>query len=129
MGFLSGIFGSQKQQKEVKELPWHVLQSIGQLNEIDEKSKDKLVVVFKHSTRCATSSMALRAFQQGFNPEQDNVDLYFLDLLSYRDVSDEIAVRYQVLHQSPQIIIIKEGKALGHYAHHRINASVIEQHL
>jgi len=49
--------------------------------------------------------------------------------LSYRDVSDEVAVRYQVLHQSPQMIIIKDGKAVDHYAHHRINASAVEQYL
>jgi len=77
MGFLSGIFGNQKQQDKVEELPWHVLQSIAQLNEIDEKSKDNLVVIFKHSTRCPTSGMALRAFEQGFSQEHEGVHLYF----------------------------------------------------
>jgi len=65
------------------------------------------VILFKHSTRCSISRMALKQFENEFDIENE-VEAYFLDLLEHRDISNEIASRYDVYHQSPQLLLIKE---------------------
>src|SRR5699024_3571966 len=101
------LFGKKKEREPEKIIPWKVLNSIDQIAELEQKSQEKLMVVFKHSTRCATSRMALRAFENGFDFPEEKVEIYFLDLLSFRAVSDEVAHHFQVWHQSPQLILIK----------------------
>ena len=126
MGLINKIFGnSEKERTSKKVLPWRVLTSLNQLDEINKLSQEKLVVLFKHSTRCGTSSMALRQFESHYNFPDDSVYLYFLDLLSYREISNEIAIRFQVLHQSPQLILIKNGETVHHASHYHINAEDI----
>ena len=122
-------FGKNKEQKEEKILPWKMLNSLDQVKELEQKSAEKLIAVFKHSTRCATSRMALRAFESGFDFPEDKVEIYYLDLLSYRAISDEIANRFQVWHQSPQLILLKGGKTIHHSSHHQISAAIIDQFL
>ncbi|MBX2827610.1 MAG: bacillithiol system redox-active protein YtxJ [Flavobacteriaceae bacterium] len=121
---LFGIFGGNKDnsEKEQKELPWKRLTSVDQLAQIVEESKTKSVAIFKHSTRCGISRMVLRNFEGTYDLDPENMHLYYLDLLAYRDVSDEVGFRFQVLHQSPQLIIIKNGIAVAHASHHGIRA-------
>jgi bacillithiol system protein YtxJ len=96
------------------------------LSDIDEKSKGKTQVIFKHSTRCGISRMVMNQFADAFNVDS-NLDLYYLDLLSYRDVSNEIGYKFQVMHQSPQLLIIKNGVAVAHASHGAINDLDLEQ--
>ena len=100
---------------------WIELDSKEQLGLIKERSKEKPQVIFKHSTRCSVSRMALKQFENEFDLA-DTVDAYFLDLLEYRNISNEIANRFQVQHQSPQLILIKEGKAFYNASHSAIDA-------
>ena len=72
---------------------------LSQLNEIEITSTHKPVVIFKHSTRCGVSRMVLSQFQANADFDEDGVDLYYLDLLNYREISNEIAERFQVHHQ------------------------------
>ena len=122
MSFLKNIFGSseEKDSKENK-IDWIELTDLGQLNEISTLSNEKAVAIFKHSTRCSISRMALKQFENEFNSE-DKVTLYFLDLIAHRDVSNEIAQRFGVTHQSPQLILIKDGKAVYNVSHSDIDA-------
>lgn len=124
-----GWFGNKKEQSEEKVLPWRFLDSMSQLDELEELSKNKLVAIFKHSTRCPSSRMALRAFESGYNPESEGVEIYLLDLISYRAISDEIANRFQVWHESPQLILIKNKQVVHHGSHHQISAAVLEEFL
>ncbi|MCW5519605.1 bacillithiol system redox-active protein YtxJ [Aureitalea sp. L0-47] len=126
---LFGIFGSKgsSEKKEKKELPWLRLTRMEQLDEIVEISKTKTVVIFKHSTRCGISSMALRQFESKYAIEPDTINLYYLDLLSFRDISDEVGIRFQVYHQSPQLIILRNGIAVHHASHHSIDANRLHQ--
>ena len=71
--------------------------------------------------------MALRQFEKQFEIDNANVKLYFLDLLSFREISNEIAIRFQVFHQSPQLIVLKEGNTLHHSSHHNIDSGLLEQ--
>lgn len=121
MGFINKLFGGSSEPKEKKVLPWIALTNTEQLSEIKEKSKTKLQVVFKHSTRCGISSMVMRQFVNAYALSADDLDLYYLDLLSYRAVSDEVGYTFQVMHESPQLLIIKNGITELHASHGAIN--------
>ncbi|WP_375239417.1 bacillithiol system redox-active protein YtxJ [Aurantibacter sp.] len=120
MGFINKLFGGTSEPKEEKVLPWINLTDIKQLDSIAEKSKTKTQLVFKHSTRCGISSMVLKQFETQYNLDL-NVDLYYVDLLNVREVSNEIGYKFQVMHQSPQLIVIKNGVAVAHTSHGAIN--------
>ena len=122
MSFFKNIFNSSddKDSNENK-INWNELTDLGQLNEIIAASNEKPVAIFKHSTRCSVSRMALKQFENEFN-NSDKVTPYFLDLIAHRDISNEIATRFGVYHQSPQLILIKEGKAVYNVSHSDIDA-------
>jgi bacillithiol system protein YtxJ len=121
MSFLKNLFNSNKPQKEPqKGFSWKPLTSVFQLDEIVEFSKTKTIVLFKHSTRCGISRMVLSRFEESLADNQKEVVFCFLDLLSFRDVSDEVAARFQVLHQSPQLLVIKNGSCVAHGSHYEI---------
>ncbi len=119
MGFLKHIFGSSE-PKEEKVLPWQALTNTAQLNEIVKRSEAKTQVIFKHSTRCGISSMVMNQFVSMYDVDA-NIDLYYLDLLSYRDVSNEVGYKFQVMHQSPQLLVIKKGVTVAHASHGAVN--------
>ncbi|GAB5562968.1 MAG: bacillithiol system redox-active protein YtxJ [Winogradskyella sp.] len=119
MGLFNKIFGSTE-PKEEKVLPWIALNSIEQLNAIEDKSKTKTQLIFKHSTRCGISRMVMNQFVSQYDLGT-NADLYYLDLLSYRYVSNETGYKFQVLHESPQLLVIKNGIAVTHASHGAIN--------
>ncbi len=121
MGLINKIFGGTAEKKEEKVLPWIALNTLIQLDIIEEKSSTKTQVIFKHSTRCGISRMVLNQFVEAYSLTENNLDLYYLDLLEYREISNEIANRFQVIHQSPQLIIIKNGVAVKHDSHGSIN--------
>lgn len=106
---------------------WIVLTSLSQLPEIDELSKNQLVLIFKHSTRCSISNMALNRLESKWK-EDAGVKPFYLDLLNYRDVSDAISARYKVIHQSPQALIIVNGVCTLHQSHSGINLSELLTH-
>jgi len=128
MSFLDKIFGSSSAENEKEgEAKFHTLELIAQLDEIDAISELKPVVIFKHSTRCSISRFVLKQFDVAYNYEEDKIDWYLLDLLNHRDVSNEIAYRYNIQHQSPQIIVIKKGKAVYNASHDGIDVNDLKQ--
>lgn len=127
MGFLDNIFGSANSNNE-STFEWKNLLSIEQLEAIEEDSKTKPILIFKHSTRCSISRMALKQFEREFTL-QDKVTPYFLDLIANRDVSNEIATRFNVRHQSPQLLVIQNGKSVYDASHSDINADRISEYL
>ena len=96
------------------------LVSLDILDEIETKSQSKPVFIFKHSTRCGISSMVWRRFQSAVKEYQGQMECYYLDLLSFREISNVIASRYEIVHQSPQLIVIKNGIAVAHSSHYDI---------
>ena len=125
MGFLDNLFGSAKVENS-SSFDWKNLLSIQQLELITEDSNTKPILIFKHSTRCSISRMALKQFEREFD-YQDKVTPYFLDLIANRDVSDDIASRFHVTHQSPQVLLIKDGKSIYDASHSDISAEKIKQ--
>lgn len=129
MSFLKNIFGSSENQEQAQsKMQWNNLETISQLDEVVALSQEQAVVIFKHSTRCSISRMALKQFENEFD-FADRVQPYFLDLIAFREVSNEIAARFGVVHQSPQLILIKEGKAVYNVSHSDIDAGGLKAKL
>lgn len=109
---------------------WKNLNQIDQLHTIDETSNHKPVIVFKHSTRCGISHHAMEKLVQDWDKiENENLDFYYLDLLNHRNISNEIADRYGVIHQSPQIVLIKNGRSVYDISHSGISINTIKSKL
>mgnify|MGYP001158769216 CR=1 FL=1 len=104
---------------------WVQLTDLQQLEQIKEASFQTPVLFFKHSTRCSISVMALNRFEREWN--NTTVNPYFLDLLNYREVSNQIATLFEVEHQSPQVLLIKDGVCVYHASHNAIDAQVINE--
>ena len=121
MGIFNSMFGGNKDEKskEGKKsyLNWLPLTSLDQLEEIKEQSKTNAVLIFKHSTRCGISKMVIRQFENLFTEEHQNLKVYYLDLLNYRDISTEAGIMFQVMHQSPQLIVVKNEVSVYHASH------------
>lgn len=120
MGIFNKIFNGSSEPKEEKVLPWIALTAINQLDEIAEHSNSKTQLIFKHSTRCGISRMVMNEFVSAYDLDM-NMDLYYLDLLNYRDVSNEVGYKFQVIHQSPQLLVLRNGVVVAHVSHGEIN--------
>ena len=128
MGFFDKIFKSETNgdKPEKLSIPWIQLTQIETLEEIAEDSSNQSIAILKHSTSCGISRMVLRQFEQNYNLDPDTFKLYFLDLLSYRDISNKIATRFNVPHESPQLIVIKDGKAIYDASHSAIDVEKLK---
>ena len=126
MKLFSSIFKGSNHEGKLK-IDWIPLTEKNQIDAIIELSKTKPVLIFKHSTRCGVSSMALRRFEENYDLEAKQLDLYFLDLLNFRALSNEIAIKFQVPHQSPQVIVIQKGKIIYHDSHYQINVEKMKK--
>ncbi len=98
---------------------WIELSEEKQLERINEQSAGQPVVIFKHSTRCSISNMAKNRLERDNTPA--NALFYYLDLLRYRNISNKIATDYAVHHESPQILLIKNGECVYEETHNGIN--------
>jgi bacillithiol system protein YtxJ len=129
MSIFNSLFGNSEEKKTVvSKINWIPLTDLDQLNEIVELSNEKPIAIFKHSTRCSISRFALKQFENEFD-SADATDTYFLDLIEYRDVSNEIASRFQVVHQSPQLLLIKSGQSVYDASHSDIDARELAERL
>jgi len=108
---------------------WHPLTDRSQLSALINISKEQsasglTVVIFKHSTRCSISSMALSRLESKWI-DNNIIKPYFLDLLSYREISNEIAQLFDIEHASPQVLLIKNGSCFYHTSHNGISYQAI----
>jgi bacillithiol system protein YtxJ len=105
-------------------MDWNTLDSIAQVDALINESNDNKIVIFKNSTSCGISRMVLKNFQREVDSmDTDSIKFYLLDLLSYRSVSTYIAEKLDVRHESPQMIILQDGKVVHHDSHNSITAS------
>jgi len=105
---------------------WIHLTDDEQLRQIITKSQSKPQVIFKHSTRCSISAVALQRLQKVAQPA--DIDFYFLDLLSYRGLSNRIAETFKVRHESPQVLLIRDGDCVYEESHMGISMNEILDH-
>jgi len=129
MGFLDKLFKGNGEEGEIEKTPWNSLETELQLNTLKKESAEKIVVIFKHSTRCGISRMAKRQFEGEYDYEEEKVKLYYLDLITYRNISNKIAEEFEVFHESPQMLIIKNGNVIHHASHSGISAESIREFL
>jgi monothiol bacilliredoxin len=118
MGLLKSLFNSS-QNKQESNFNWRELTEINDIEALKTLSKDKKVIIFKHSTRCGISRMVLKSFEKKW-VDSENGDFYYLDLLRFRDISNAIAHDFEVFHQSPQLIVLENGKVRAHASHYDI---------
>ncbi len=111
-------------------MDWINLVSQAQLGEIRQLSTTTPVIIFKHSTTCSISAMALQRLQRRASDIQGTgARVYYLDLKAHRDVSNAIESEFDVVHESPQVLIIDHGKAVYHRSHGAIDPSEIKDFL
>ena len=109
-------------------MKWNALKNGEQIEKIKAESNETPVLIFKHSTRCNISRTSLdrleRNWQEG---EMSNIKLYFLDLISHRDLSNRIADEFNVEHESPQVLIIQGGNSVYDKSHFEIDYHQIKK--
>lgn len=127
MSLFKSLFGSAEGQQPGR-IDWKMLTDVAQLDDIINESAEKPAIIFKHSTRCGISRMTLKRFENDYALE-DKVTPYFLDLLAYRDVSNAISRLFHVEHQSPQLLVIKDGKSIYDVSHDGIEANGLADRL
>jgi len=104
---------------------WIALKTETQLDDICKRSEQRPQVIFKHSTRCSTSALVKSRLERGSQPSGKDIEFYYLDLLSHRPISNKIAETFRVHHESPQILIIRDGKCIYDESHLGINLDEI----
>ena len=104
---------------------WKIISDENQLEEIRQKSFERPQVIFKHSTRCSISSVAKSRLDRSSDPE--GMDFYYLDLIRYRSISNRISELFDVHHESPQILLIKNGECTYDESHLSISIDEVKQ--
>jgi bacillithiol system protein YtxJ len=108
---------------------WIELSSMNQLDSIITESFTTPQLLFKHSTRCSISRMALSKTERNYNFSSQQLAPYYLDLLQHRDISAQIALAFNIEHQSPQMLLIKDGKCIFSSTHNEINPADLQPYL
>lgn len=106
---------------------WKQLRTEEGVVQIIKQSHNKPCVIFKDSKTCGISASAKHRIHSDFDTIKDDVEFYYLDLLQYRNVSNLIAEKLNVIHQSPQIIILKNGAVIHHSSHYAISVGKIAE--
>jgi len=111
-------------------MKWNALKNGEQIDKIKEESRETPVLIFKHSTRCNISRTSLDRLERNWqDAEVPDVKLYFLDLISHRDISNRIADVFDVQHESPQVLIIHGEKSVYDRSHFEIDYQQIKKAL
>ncbi len=113
----------------MSKINWLPLQQISQLDEIVEHSKNVPCLIFKHSTRCSISALAQNRLEKGWGIQDGAMLPYFLDLVAHRDLSNLIAEQFGVRHESPQVLLIKDGQCTYEASHLAISPGALEGQL
>jgi bacillithiol system protein YtxJ len=108
-------------------MEWNVLNSVEQIDQIRQESNEKLILIFKHSSRCNISRATLDRLERNWKEEEmGKVKPYFLDLISYRNVSNELAEVFDVEHESPQVLLIEKEVSAYNRSHFEIDYGQIK---
>jgi bacillithiol system protein YtxJ len=100
-------------------MEWISLETADQIDNI--KQQQGYSLIFKHSTRCSISMMAKRRFEMDWENLPADMPLYFLDLIKHRDLSNKVAADFSVYHESPQMLLIKDGECVLDQSHGSIS--------
>jgi len=123
---LMQLFGSSSEENS--KVSWNEF-SEDTLPDLVKASYSKVQVIYKHSTRCATSYLALKNLQLLTKEEQEKADYYIVDVLRQRELSQRIAEELEVRHESPQVILLRDGNVEWHGSHYEVKAQNISMYL
>lgn len=124
MSFFGKIFGGEDNSSSNSTF-WKNITSEADLDAAIQESFERKVVIFKHSTRCFISKTVLNNFEKEVKNANKDVSYYFLDLLAHRSVSNKIVEIFDIIHQSPQMIVLENGKAVKDASHQSISLSLV----
>jgi len=124
MSFFDKIFGGKEESSEKNQL-WKYIESEEDLQKAIENSFNHKIAIFKHSTSCFISKTVLKNFEKEIESTDRKTELYFLDLLAYRAISNKIASDLEIRHESPQLLVIEKGKVINSASHQHISADQI----
>ena len=118
------LFGTagHSNQTHMTSFPWKDLQDIQQLEDLENSTSNTNTFIFKHSTRCGISSMMLRRFEATWKEHEGNSSFYLLDLIQWRQVSNAVADKFGVMHQSPQVLVLKGSELIEVRSHGDIDS-------
>ena len=120
-----GLFSFSKKPRSSR-LNWINIETVEELKDAISNTEDTSGLFFKHSTRCNISAMALNGFESQWE-EDEKCNLYFIDLIAHRDVSNTLSELTGVEHQSPQVILVKNNEAIYTASHNGITAREIKK--
>lgn len=130
MSIFDNLFGNNSSESsQLFKTTGVPLTKMEQIETIIQESEQQAIVIFKHSTRCSISRMVLKDFEFDYQSMLNPIKWYYLDLLSYRDISNQIAESFQIEHQSPQVLVIKNGKCVFDASHESIEWSRITKYI
>lgn len=124
MSFFNKIFGEKEEGSEKNQL-WKYIESEEDLKKAIENSFHQKIAIFKHSTSCFISKTVLKNFEKEIENADQKPELYFLDLLAHRAISNKIASDLEIRHESPQLLVIENGKVINSASHQHISADQI----
>jgi bacillithiol system protein YtxJ len=119
------MFGIFSKGSEDKSNIWNTINSNDDLQALIKESYSRPIVIFKHSTRCSISSMAMNRVESSWTDIAGDYPISYLDLIKFRSVSNQIAEDLKVEHQSPQVIVVHKGEAIYNASHNSINSKDI----
>lgn len=124
MGLFDGFL-----KNKTMDWPGSNLETMAQFEALMATSFTVPQLIFKHSTRCSISRFVLNEFMSTYSFSEQDFGAWYLDLLSYRAISNAIAQQLEVTHQSPQLLVIKNGKAIAHAAHENVNKLLLTDYV
>lgn len=105
---------------------WKPLTNTEELEFLQTQSSSRPQLIFKHSTRCIISRMVFNRVDAEAGTLCEHIDIWYLDLLKHRDLSNAVAARFRVEHQSPQMIVISNSKVTYQASHEQIDVAAIQ---
>lgn len=125
MSFFDKIFGGNNNETSDQKSFWKNIKSDEDLEKAIESSYQHKIAIFKHSTSCFISKTVLRNFEKEVENSDQKGEIYYLDLLAHRSISNKIAEDFGIRHESPQLIVIENGKPVNSASHQDISLSQI----
>lgn len=129
MGLFNSIFSNSNNQSLQEAVNWINLTNLDEITDIKTLSISESIFIFKHSTRCGISRIVKKKFEKLLLQNKNNIKVYYLDLFKYRNVSDAVSEVFQVKHESPQLLIIRNEEAVKHISHYDITTISINKYL
>lgn len=110
-------------------MDFKLLTSLDQLDEIDNESKTSKhgALIFKHSTSCSISARAYNRMNRDWNFKESEMPVYLLDLKRFREVSNFVSEKYQITHESPQLLLIKDGECVWNVSHFNVDPKNVHE--